>query len=284
MKKINIIVAVLIIFVISFFNFSFVEATENINNEQDVKNNNFLKSLTVTGYELTPEFNKNITTYYLVVPEDVTEVEVLAETEVEEASIKITGNTNLNRVENTIKVTVTSSSRKNKTYNIIATKQKDNGLSLESLAIENANLVPEFESNKYYYEIEFKSDKDKTDLNITASANQEGTTVEIFGDKGLEVGENLITIVLQNGSNTTTYEILANITVEKTIITEVKNDNFFAGIVNGVKDFFSNTSKTIAFLSVVAIILLILILCVIVKIIKNNKANKNKERLKNRVK
>ena len=284
MKKINIIVAVLIIFVISFFNFSFVEATENINNEQDVKNNNFLKSLTVTGYELTPEFNKNITTYYLVVPEDVTEVEVLAETEVEEASIKITGNTNLNRVENTIKVTVTSSSRKNKTYNIIATKQKDNGLSLESLAIENANLVPDFESSKYYYEIEFKSDKDKTDLNITASANQEGTTVEIFGDKGLEVGENLITIVLQNGSNTTTYEILANITVEKTIITEVKNDNFFAGIVNGVKDFFSNTSKTIAFLSVVAIILLILILCVIVKIIKNNKANKNKERLKNRVK
>ena len=88
MKKINIIVAVLIIFVISFFNFSFVEATENINNEQDVKNNNFLKSLTVTGYELTPEFNKNITTYYLVVPEDVKEVEVLAETEVEEASIK----------------------------------------------------------------------------------------------------------------------------------------------------------------------------------------------------
>ena len=280
MKKINIIVAVLIIFVISFFNFSFVEATENINNEQDIKNNNFLKSLTVTGYELTPEFNKNITTYYLVVPEDVTEVEVLAEAEVEEASIKITGNTNLNRVENTIKVTVTSSSRKNKTYNIIATKQKDNGLSLESLAIENANLVPDFESNKYYYEIDFKSDKDKTDLNITASANQEGTTVEIFGDKGLEVGENLITIVLQNGSNTTTYEILANVTVEKTIITEVKNDNFFAGIVNGVKDFFSNTSKTIAFLSVVAIILLILILCVIVKIIKNNKANKNKERLK----
>ena len=287
MKKINIIIPTILIFLLFFSVIIPSYATSETNNIETIteqKNNNFLKSLSVEGYELSPEFNKNIETYYVAIPQDVSYLEILAETEVDNATLKITGNTNLNKTENTIKVTVTSQNRKTKTYNIIASKQKENGLNLTELTVDKGTLSPDFNSSTHYYTLDIKSDKEKTNLGVNAKANLEGTNIEVFGDKELEDGENFVTIVLQNGSNTTTYEILVNVTVEKVIITENESKDFINVFMKNVKEFFSDTSKVIAFLSVVAIILLILIICVIIKIIKNNKINKNKERLKNRAK
>ena len=286
MKKINIIIfSILIIFFsVSTYHISYGtsetyttnETTDSIKNDRE---NNYLESLLVEGYDLYPEFNKNILTYYVVLSSDVNSLNITAETENKNATTKITGNTNLKNKENTIKITVTA-----KTYNIIATKEQDNGLKLTSLKIEGNDLSDKLYSLNHFFTFDYKTNKDTVDLNVEAIANEEGATVEIVGNKGLESGENLVTIILKNEKNTTIYEVLVNINVEKVLITEIENNDFFENVKNGIVDFFSDIYKVIALLCAIAVVLIILIISAIIKLIKNKKADKNRERLRKRVK
>ncbi len=284
MKKINIIlVSIFSIFLILTTNFTSNGANIITNDKQNDRNNNLLESLAVEGYELYPEFNKNIQNYYIIVEDSVTSVDVVAETENPNAKVKITGNTNLNKNENSINIRVTSESNKSKTYTIIATKQKPNELYLTSLSIDGTEISNEFDSLKFYYTLDYKTDKDFTDINVKAVANTDECEIEILGNKDLQSGDNLVTIILRDSKNITIYQVLINVTVEKIIITETKNNNIDSFFLE-VKEFFSNKNKVIALLSVIAFILLILILYTIIKIIKNNRANKNRERLRKRIK
>lgn len=291
MKKINIIIlSILIIFFsVSIYDVSYGTSTTYGTNEttdsiKSDRENNYLQSLLVDGYELYPEFNKNILTYYIVLSTDVSSLDVTAEPENENAKVKITGNTNLRNTENTIKITVTAENKTTKTYNIIATKQKDNGLSLTSLNIEGTDLSSNLDSLNHYYTFDYKTNKDSIDLDIKATASSDDATIEIVGNKGLGAGENLVTIILKDDKNTSVYEVLVNINVENILITEVENNDFFENIKEKVSNFFQDIYKVIALLSVIAVILVFLIINVIVKLIKNKKADKNRERLRKRVK
>ena len=298
MKKINIIILSMLImfFSVSIYNISYGTSNNykaNVTNEtndsiKSERENNYLKSLSVEGYELYPEFNKNILTYYIVLSSDISSLDINAETENENAKIKITGNTKLTKAENTIKITVTAENKTTKTYNIIATKQQDNGLSLSSLYIEGTDLSSKVDSLNHYCTFDYQTNKDTIDLNVEATANQENATIEIVGDKGLTTGENLITIILNNGTDTSIYEVLVNINAQKTQITETKEDNqfssFFENLKGKVTEFFQNIYNVIAFLCAILAILIILIIIAIIKLIKSKKADKNRERLRKRVK
>ncbi len=291
MKKINIILlSILIIFFsVSIYDVSYGTSTAYGTNEttdsiKSDRENNYLQSLLVDGYELYPEFNKNILTYYIVLSTDVSSLDVTAEPENENAKVKITGNTSLRNTENTIKITVTAENKTTKTYNIIATKQKDNGLSLTSLNIEGTDLSSNLDSLNHYYTFDYKTNKDSIDLDIKATASSDDATIEIVGNKGLGAGENLVTIILKDDKNTSVYEVLVNINVENILITEVENNDFFENIKEKISNFFQDIYKVIALLSVIAVILVFLIINVIVKLIKNKKADKNRERLRKRVK
>ena len=291
MKKINIIIfSILIIFFsVSIYDVSYGTSTTYVTNEttdsiKSDRENNYLQSLLVDGYELYPEFNKNILTYYIILSTDVSSLDVTAEPENENAKVKITGNTSLRNTENTIKITVTAENKTTKTYNIIATKQKDNGLSLTSLNIEGTDLSSNLNSLNHYYTFDYKTNKDSIDLDIKATASSDDATIEIVGNKGLGAGENLVTIILKDDKNTSVYEVLVNINVENILITEVENNDFFENIKEKVSNFFQDIYKVIALLSVIAVILVFLIINVIVKLIKNKKADKNRERLRKRVK
>ena len=89
---------------ILFIGTSLSYATSSTSPEAEDRKNNYLKSLSVEGYEISPEFNKNTTTYYLVVPTSITSINILAEAESENATTKITGNTSLRNKENTVKI------------------------------------------------------------------------------------------------------------------------------------------------------------------------------------
>lgn len=67
-----------------------------------------LKSLSITGVQISPEFASNVTSYTANVEEDVTQAEVLAVANSEKAKVEITGNDNLQNGENTIVVKVTA--------------------------------------------------------------------------------------------------------------------------------------------------------------------------------
>lgn len=251
--------------------------------EEQEKYNNYLSNLSVSNYQITPEFNKNTTTYYITIPEDIMQVEVIANTENENAKIKITGETKLTKTENTIIVNVTSEKGIVRTYKIIATKQEDNGLKLTELNIENAEgFTPTFSENTYYYEAKINLNEDIKKLNITTKANKTNAKIEIIGNdiSTLKSGENLITIIVKNGEDVTTYQVNININVSKFMVSDDSSNNLNKTInliIEKIKEFFADEDRKIAFLTAIAVILMIIIIRLIIKIAKRNKENNIKK-------
>lgn len=90
--------------------------------------NNWLKSLSVSGYSLTPSFAVNGTTEYsLIVPENVGQVSITAAPVNANAKISGTGSINLNKGTNTVKITVTAQNGNGKTYTLTIVRQGDAG-------------------------------------------------------------------------------------------------------------------------------------------------------------
>lgn len=280
LSKLNKILVIYIIAVIALL--SNVNAATS--QTDDESTNNDLASLSITDYQISPEFNKNTRNYYVAIPTTVSSVEVNAQAESAKATLKITGNTQLTKTENTIQIVVTSAKGKKKTYKITVTKQKENALKLQSLEIKGATFSPAFDSSKYYYTAEMKINDDSKDITVEAVANNANAKVEVIGDKGIQAGENLVSVIVSNSSETTVYEILINATVEKTIISNVENNDKIQQVKNGVSEFFKDENKVIALLVAVAVILIIIIICIIKKISGKNKADKNREKLRKRAK
>ncbi len=278
LSKLNKIIIIYIIATIALL--SNVNATTS----QTDNTNNDLASLSITDYQISPEFNKNTRNYYVAIPTTISSVEVNAQAESAKATVKITGNTQLTKTENTIQIVVTSAKGRKKTYKIIATKQKENTLKLQSLEIKGATFSPAFDSSKYYYTAEMKINDDSKDITVEAVANNANAKIEVIGNKGIKAGENLVSVIVSDSRETTVYEILINATVEKTIISNVENNDKIQQVKNGVLEFFKDENKVIALLVAVAVILIIIIICIIKKISGKNKADKNREKLRKRAK
>lgn len=202
--------------------------------------NKDLKELTVEGdYELTPEFSKDVTEYDLTVGEDVEAIEINAVTDDDAAKVEITGADKLLMGINTVEIKVTAEDGTEKTYKINVTRGKVEPLGLSELTIEGYTLTPEFNSEVYEYTLDIP-DLSVTSLNINAISNMENATVEITGEDNLIQGENVITILVksEDGENTATYQITANIhEPEKTqLIAGIDDKDLFlyGGIALGV--------------------------------------------------
>lgn len=280
LSKLNKIIIIYIIATIALL--SNVNATTSQTDNENT--NNDLASLSITDYQISPEFNKNTRNYYVAIPTTISSVEVNAQAESAKATVKITGNTQLTKTENTIQIVVTSAKGRKKTYKIFVTKQKENTLKLQSLEIKGATFSPAFDSSKYYYTAEMKINDDSKDITVEAVANNANAKIEVIGNKGIKAGENLVSVIVSDSRETTVYEILINATVEKTIISNVENNDKIQQVKNGVLEFFKDENKVIALLVAVAVILIIIIICIIKKISGKNKADKNREKLRKRAK
>ncbi len=104
-----------------------------------LSDNNYLKSLGVEGYSLTPEFNKDTLEYTVNVEESVEKIVVTAEKEDGRASITGIGEINLNELNGKINIDVISQRGNKKTYminvNIIDSNPIKKNLNGESLTI-----------------------------------------------------------------------------------------------------------------------------------------------------
>lgn len=202
--------------------------------------NKDLKELTIEGdYTLTPEFSKDVTEYDLTVGEDVESIKVNAVANDDAAKVEVTGNDSLLMGLNTVEIKVTAEDGTEKTYKINVTRGKVDPLGLSELTIEGYTLAPEFNSEVYEYTLDIP-DLSVTSLNINAISNMENATVEITGEDNLIQGENVITILVksEDGENTATYQITANIhEPEKTqLIAGIDDKDLFlyGGIALGV--------------------------------------------------
>ena len=84
--------------------------------EASYSKDNNLKSLSVEGYELTPEFSKDVTEYSLEVPDDVKTINVKASVNDSTARVSGTGEIDISEGANRIEVTVTAQNGAIKTY------------------------------------------------------------------------------------------------------------------------------------------------------------------------
>lgn len=238
---------------------------EQIKEERANKN---LSSLEVEGYELSPYFNKNNLTYTVIIPNDVTSIEINAEPEAEGAIVRISGNTRLTKQENTVTVRVTAADGTSKAYSITVLKAPEVNLKLDSLQIEGLELNPVFDEDTFYYTSSL-IDTELTSLNVNAVPNDDTANVEIIGADKLEDGENLINIIVSNDDETTIYQV--NVDVDKLGEKEKEVDN----VITRVRKIINYALW--GFAGFLLFIVFILIIVLIVKIVKRKKYGKDEE-------
>ena len=223
--------------------------------EKERKANKYLESLSIEGYELLPTFNKSTFEYTVIIPNDVTTLEIEAKPEVEGAIVRISGNKNLTKKENKITVSVTAINGTVRSYTILAIKEPEVNLKLSSLQIDGIDLNPQFNENTYFYTSSIE-DTELTSLNVTAKANDENAKVEIIGANNIQDGNNLINIILSNDDETTVYQV--NLEVDMLGEKEKETGNVITRIRNIMK------YTTIGIASLVVIIILAIIISIIV--------------------
>ena len=241
------------------------------------KHNANLSKLEISGYQLSPSFNKNTTTYYVSIPKTVTSLDIICEAEAPNAKYVVSGNTKLSTSkENKITIKVTAQAKNTKTYSIIVSRDATKTLQLSELSIENATLSPEFSSNTYNYETEITTNKLEK-LNITAITNSSTAQIEIVGNdpENFKYGDNIISIILKGSSEVTTYQIKVNF-IEQTFTTITTDTTSGAikwvmNVVNNVKEFLSYENNQLAVLIGIAVLLLLLVIVFSIKISKNKK-------------
>ena len=182
-----------------------------ISEESEVTSNNSkLKNLRLNHEGMTPVFSPDITEYYFLT-EDLSSLEVTAIPENPNAAVMISGNTNFKEGLNTIVIEVTSLDKTSKTqYTIFVTKTKDfekANANLETLAIENVTLEPEFANDIYQYDAIVSNTTEN--LNILAIPEKQNAKVEVVGGENLQYGNNVVNIqvIAENGYTIKQYKI-----------------------------------------------------------------------------
>lgn len=181
------------------------QTKNNVSNSLDLD----IMRLDIEG--IVPDFSPDITEYYIVVDEDIEKINVTAIPESDNANIKIDGNNNLKNGINKIIITV-SNGNNTKKYNINVTKtdQKEKAnTNLETLAVENYEISPEYNENVTVYNLEISNTEEK--LNILAIPEDMKANVEIKNNENLQYGENAIEILVTAENEITKRTYILNV-------------------------------------------------------------------------
>ena len=183
-----------------------IEVQSEIEENENVSDDDANLEIMRLGLEgISPDFDSNVQEYYLVVDEDVEDINVTAVPRNREAEVKISGNKNLKMGKNTIEIEVTSKDKTNvKKYVINLTRTnniKKANADLETIAIENYELNPEFSNNITNYKIEVSNDTNN--LNVLAIPINMKANVKIEGKDDLKVGNNKVIVTVTAEDNIT---------------------------------------------------------------------------------
>lgn len=214
------------------------ETTKLNNNKKNTNNSSVqkssearLSSLKVDKEGLTPEFDKNITEYYLIVDLNVKQIKITTNTVNEKATVTIQGNKNLKDGQNTVTINVVAEDGTENTYYIYVTKVDSVELAnaeLESLEIEAYSLYPSFRSNIYSYNININ--ENITSLNINPTAKSQNASVVIEGNTNLKKGENLIKIIVTAEDDITVKTYKINVYIDSNVV-EIQEESKIPAII-----------------------------------------------------
>ena len=172
-------------------------------------------------------FKAQTTSYNVTVPTGVESVTIYANAQDSKAKVTGVGKQDLQTGENKFDVVVTAEDGTTKTYTLNITRDtssqntenvpaKYTGDGLSNLNIENLELDPKFDTQKYEYTVKYFGEKEKLDINATATDPY--YIIEITGNEKIVEGENIINILVSDpdGNNIATYQI----TVKKALVDE----------------------------------------------------------------
>lgn len=173
-----------------------------------------LRILRLDTEGISPNFSPDIKDYYIIVGTSISNIQVTAIPENSNANVEITGNTNLRDGLNVIKIVVESEDKTKTSEYIINVTKTDNiekaNANLETLAAREGDLNPEFDADTTKYKINLPSDIEQIDM--LAVPENMNARVQIKKDNSLNVGDNLIEIIVtaEDGITTKKYQIEAH--------------------------------------------------------------------------
>ena len=188
------------------------QAKEEIGTSND-KANSKLQNLRLSIEGMVPDFNKDIYNYYLIVNENVNNIEVLTIGENNNSEIVITGNENLKDGLNEIEIKVISEDKTNNSEYIINVTKTNNiedaNTNLETLAIQDFLLYPSFDNNIINYNVEVSNTTDN--INLLAIPEDEEASIEIKKGDTLQKGNNEVIITVIAKNNYTKKDYIINV-------------------------------------------------------------------------
>lgn len=134
---------------------------------REKSNDNNLKSLSVTGYELSPEFDKDIQVYKATIPEGTKNIEVKATANSPYAKVTGNGNIELEDGANTINIVVTSETGSEKIYTI-------------NIDVKDENPINVTINNREYTLVKLKEHLTKPETFEESTTTIEGYEIPIF--------------------------------------------------------------------------------------------------------
>lgn len=198
--------------------------------------NNYLEELTVDGYEITPEFDKQIINYEIV--QEITDdyLEITAKTDDEKSSVSGVDKITLNLGENNLRIDVTAENGTIRTYFIKVVKSIKKNVRLNSFKLKTEDnnsieITPEFDKDIFEYNCNVQSYIENVD--VEAIANDENVKIEITGNKNLKEGLNEILITTSlDDEEKVVYKI--NVNKEKAIEVQEKANKVDNKIIVGI--------------------------------------------------
>ena len=157
-----------------------------------------LKSLSASGYNLSPSFSKDNTSYTVKVPKTATTVKLEGTANDSKAKVSGLGNITLTGDTTTATIKITAEDGTTKTYTVKIEKEKEatttksSDATLKKLDIGGFTLNPTFKGNINTYSIKVKNNI--TGLDVTAIPNNDKAKVTISGNKNWKEGTNTVTI------------------------------------------------------------------------------------------
>lgn len=169
--------------------------------------NNWLKSLTVSGYSLTPTFAGGTTSYSLIVDYTVTSVSVSASTVNSAAKISGTGTKSLAVGTNTIPITVTAQNGTTRTYTLTIVRKDSSGNA------SSATGTPNYTSTYTVSASQITGVAPATTAAaFTSNFTVSGYTVTVYNADGATVNTGVVgtgnIIKVTNGSQSYSYTVI----------------------------------------------------------------------------
>ena len=160
-----------------------------------------LKTLDVLEGSLSPTFDKETEEYQVDVKEGITSLQMNIETNSDEATYKVVGNSGFKVGENTVKVIVTAENGNKKTYTIKVNRKASENTYLNLLTTDKYDMETIFDKETESYDITLENDV--TTLNVSAIAEDKLSKVTGAGKYSLKTGVNEINIVVtaENGDS-----------------------------------------------------------------------------------